>query len=173
MKNTRRIAFSGIISAASVAIIYISTVTELFSFTGCMIAAFAILFMRTEYGVGAAASVYGAVTVLLWLILPDKEIAAIYTFIAGLYPLVKCRFDRLRSVVLRFACKLAAYNCVLAALYFAARAILMVEAEAPWLTVSVLVLANLVFILCDILADRLIILYNVKYRPILLRRGIL
>ena len=173
MKNTKRIALSGIMAAASIAVIYITTVTELFSITGCYIAALILLFIRIEYGTGTAASVYGVVTVLSWLILPDKSIAAVYTFIAGLYPLVKPYFDRISSKILRRGCKIASFNIVIVALYFAARALLAPEADAPWVLISTLVLSNAVFIMSDILADRLTLLYNVKYRPRLRRRGIL
>ena len=173
MKNTKRIALSGILAALSITLIYITAVTELFSYSGCLVAALVILFVKTEYGLGTAVSVYGVVTVLSWLLLPDKSIAAIYTFIAGLYPLVKSYFDLLKNTILRLVCKLLAYNAVLAALYFAAIALLAPEAEAPWMIAAMLVMANAVFILADILADRLILLYNVKYRAILRRRGIL
>lgn len=173
MKNTKRIALSGILAAMSVALIYIATVSELFSFSGCLLSAYIILFLKIEYGMASAASVYGVVSVLLWLLLPDKSVAAIYTFVAGLYPLVKSYFDLIRKTLLRWACKLAAYNVVVAALYFAALAIFSPEADAPWMLALVLLLANAVFVLADLLADKLTFIYNIKYRPILRRRGIL
>lgn len=173
MKNTKRIALSGILAALSFAIVYIATVTDLFSLSGCLVAAVAVLFVKIEYGTGTAVSVYAVVSVLLWLLLPDKSIAAIYSFVAGLYPLVKPYFDRLRPAPLRWSCKLASYNLVLAALYFAAMALLAPEADAPWMLVIVLVLANAVFILSDRLIDRLTLIYNIKLRAILHRRGIL
>lgn len=173
MKNTKRIALSGILSALSVAIIYVSAITEIFSYTGCGIAALVILFLKVEYGMGTASSVYGVVAVILWLIVPDKSVAAVYTFIAGLYPLVKSYFDRITPAVLRVVCKLVAYNAVLAAMYFLGRALFAPEAEAPWLVIATLVMANAVLLLADKLADKLILLYNLKYRQILKRRGIL
>ena len=173
MKNTKRIALSGILAALSVAIVYIATVTDLFSLSGCLAAAVAVLFIKVEYGTGTALSVYAVVSVLLWLLLPDKSIAAIYTFAAGLYPIVKPYFERIKHAPLRWGCKLASYNAVLAALYFAAMALLAPEADAPWMLAVTLVLANAVFILSDKLIDRLTLIYNIKFRAILRRRGIL
>ncbi len=173
MKNTKRIAVSGILAAMSVAVIYIGTVSELFSYSGCLLSSFIILFLKIEYGTATAASVYGVVSVLLWLLLPDKSVAAIYTLIAGLYPLFKSFFDRIGKAPLRWLCKLAAYNAAVVLLYFAARALFAPEAESPLLTAAVILLANIVFVFADILADRLTLLYSVKYRPKLRRRGIL
>lgn len=173
MKNTKRIALSGILAAMSVAVIYVGTVSELFSYSGCLLSAFIILFLKIEFGTASAASVYGVVSVLSWLLLPDKSVAAIYTFVAGLYPLFKSYFDRITNSFVRWACKLAAYNTVVAALYFAALAFFSPEIDAPWLIASVLLLANAVFVFSDLLADRLTLLYNVKFRPMLRRRGIL
>ena len=173
MKNTKRIALSGILAALSVAIVYVTTVTDIFSLSGCLIAALVLLFIKIEYGAGTAASVYGVVSVLLWLLLPDKSIAAVYTFIAGLYPLLKSYFDRRDRTVVRWGCKLLSFNAVLIALYFAMTVLFAPEVEAAWLPYAMLVLSNAVFVLSDILADRLTLLYNVKYRPMLRRRGIL
>lgn len=173
MKNTKRIALSGILAAMSVALIYVAAISELFSFSGCLLSAYIILFLKIEFGMASAATVYGVVSVLLWILLPDKSVAAIYTFIAGLYPLVKSYFDLIRNSVLRWGCKLAAYNIVVAALYFLALAVFSPEADAPWMLAVVLLLANAVFILADIVADRLTLIYNIKYRPMLHRRGIL
>ena len=173
MKNTKRIALSGVLAALSVAVVYVTTVTDILSLTGCLIAALVLLFIKTEYGTGTAASVYGVVSVLLWLLLPDKSIAAVYTFIAGLYPLIKSYFDRISRALLRWGCKLMAFNAVAIVLYIVMMALFAPEVEDAWLPYAMLVLSNAVFILSDILADRLTLLYNVKYRPMLRRRGIL
>ncbi len=172
-KKTRRTALCGILSALSVAIIYIAVISDLFSYTGLCFAAIIILFVRVEYGMGAAASVYGVVSVLSFLILPDKGAAAIYAALAGLYPLVKPYFDLLRPTALRWAAKLAAANAAAAALYVLGRALFMPDAETPLLVAVTFALFTAVFTVCDMLFDKLTLIYNVKYRAILHRRGII
>ncbi len=173
MKNTKRITISGVIAALSTAIIYISTVSELFSFTGCYVAALLVLFIRIEFGIGTSISVYAIVSILSWLLLPDKSIAAVYTLIAGMYPIIKQYFDRILSTPLRILCKLLYFNADAVMIFFLSKLFFAPDTEADWILPVTLVLSNAVFLLADKLADRITLIYNVKYRPILLRRGIL
>lgn len=69
--------------------------------------------------------------------------------------------------------KLVCFNAVLIAMTVASRYIAYVEAELPIIEAAVFVLANLVFVMSDILAGRLIVLYIIKYRPRLYKRGLL
>ena len=173
MKNTKRIAACGILSALSITLIYITTVTDIFSLCGCYAAALCVLFVKIEYGTSSALTVYAVTAVLSWLILPDKFIAAVYTFVVGIYPVVKVYFDSIKPRMLAYACKLAALDVILAALYVTARAIFAVEADTTWMIILTAALADVSFILADILTDRLTLIYTIKYRAILHRRGIL
>ena len=173
MKNTKRIAACGILSALSITLIYITTVTDIFSLCGCYVAALCVLFVKTEYGITSALTVYAVTAVLSWLLLPDKLIAAIYTFVVGIYPVVKTYFDRIRPRMLAYICKLAALDVILAALYLIARTVFVIEADTTWMLILTAILADVSFILADILTDRLILVYTLKYRAILRRRGIL
>lgn len=171
--NTRRIAVSGIMAALSVAIVYIAAVTELFSYSGCLVATIIVLFLRVEYGMRTAAVVYASVSALLWMILPDKSIAAVYTFVTGIYPLVKIYFDKIKNKILRVAVKLLSFNADIGVLYAVAMALFAPEAESVLITVAMFVLANFTFIIVDFLFDRLTALYVVKYRQVLRRHGII
>ncbi len=172
-RKTRRTALCGILSAVSVAIIYIAVITDLFSYTGLCVAAVIVLFVKVEYGMGAAVSVYGVVSVLSLLILPDKSAAVLYAAIAGLYPLFKSYFDMIRPAALRWLSKLAAANGIAAAIYFVGRALFFPDAESPLLVAATFVLFSAVFVICDLLFDKLTLIYTLKYRSVLKRRGIL
>lgn len=87
MKNTKRIAFSGVAAALSVVIMYIAGITDILSLSGVLVAAFMILFIYIEYGTKTALSVYAAVSIISVLILPDKFSAVVYVLFAGYYPL--------------------------------------------------------------------------------------
>lgn len=173
MKNTKRIATCGIMCALSIAVIYLATITDLLSLCGCYAAALIIVFIRIEYGSPSALTVYAVTAVVCWLILPDKLVAVVYTFAAGIYPIVKPYADKIKPKWLALMCKLAALDIELIAVYAAARFLFRFEAEGFWLTLATIGLADLSFILMDVLIDRLTIIYLVRYRDKLHRSGIL
>ncbi len=172
MKNTKRIAFSGVAAALSVVIMYIAGITDILSLSGVLVAAFMILFIYIEYGTKTALSVYAAVSVISFLILPDKFSAAVYVLFAGYYPIIKTKFER-KPKLLAWTLKLVCFNAVLILMMVVSRYIAYAEAELPVIEAAVFVLANLVFVMADILAGRLIVLYIIKYRPRLHKRGLL
>ncbi len=172
MKNTKRIAVSGIVAALSVVLMYLAAVTDLLSLSGMIIAAFMILFVYIEYGTGTALSVYGAVSVLSLLVLPDKLTAFIYALYAGYYPILKAKFET-KPKLISWVLKLGSFNLVLIGLIVASRFITSIENEVIWIEAAVFVLANLVFVLADKLAGRLTLLYLIKIRPMLKKRGLL
>lgn len=172
MKNNRRIALSGIMAALAVVIMYFAAVTELLSLSGVIFAAFAIVFIYIEYGTGTALTVYAAVSVISLLILPDKFSALLYAAYAGYYPVLKAKLEEF-SPRISWILKLVSFNIVLAATILLSRYITAMGTETPVIEAVVFVLGNVVFILADILATRLIVIYLVKIRPQLQRRGLL
>ncbi len=172
MKNTKRIAISGIMAATSVVIMYFATVTDLLSLSGVVFAAFAVMFIYIEYGGGAAVTVYGVVSVISFLILPDKVTALLYAAYVGYYPMLKAKLERLPKAW-AWALKLVSVNVVMTAALILSRYVAAMEAETPVIEAVVFILGNVVFVLADVLATRLITVYFIKYRPRLRKRGII
>ena len=172
MKKTRKTAICGISAALSCVLLYVATVTELFELCGCVAAAFIIIFIYIEYGGKSAVTVYIVTALISALILPDKFPAAVYALFAGYYPVLKAKLERLHPA-LAWILKLICYNAVLTGLILAARYITSVEFDSPAPALAVFVLGNAVFVLSDLLASRLIFIYLRKYRPLLIKRGLL
>lgn len=172
MKNTKRIAFCGIVAALSVVVMYLACITEMLSLSGVIVAAFAIVFIYIEYGAKTALSLYAAVSVISILILPDKFSAVIYALYAGYYPILKAKFET-RTKTASWVLKLGSFNLVLILMIAASRFITAIEAESPAVEIAVFVLANVLFVLADILCGRLTVLYLIKYRPRLQKRGLI
>ena len=57
-----------------------------------------------------ALTAYAAVSLLALLFVPDKEVALIFVFLLGYYPLAKPKFERIRPAVLCIVCKLLLCN---------------------------------------------------------------
>ncbi len=64
-----------------------------------------------------ALTAYAAVSLLALLFVPDKEVALIFVFLLGYYPLAKPYFERIRPAVLRCVCKLLLCNAAVLAMY--------------------------------------------------------
>ena len=64
-----------------------------------------------------ALTAYAAVSLLALLFVPDKEVALIFVFLLGYYPLAKPKFERIRPAVLRIVCKLLLCNGTVLAMY--------------------------------------------------------
>ncbi len=163
---------SGIVAALSVVLMYFAAVTDLLSLSGTVFTAFAVLFIYIEYGARTALSVYGAVAVISLLVLPDKFSALIYALYAGYYPILKSKLEA-KPRLISWVLKLGSFNLVLIGLIVASRFITSIENEAVIIECLVFVLANVMFVLSDILCGRLTLIYLVKYRPMLQKRGLI
>ena len=171
MKETKRITLCGVMTALACVLMYIGAVTDIFSLTACIFAAFAVLFIYVEYGLRSGIMVYASISVISLLILPEKLSAVLFTAYVGYYPMLKLKIEKLKSHAARWAVKLLSFNIMLAAAMLIGRLVLLVEYDSFWLEAATAVIANAAFILSDILATRLIFLYINKYRQILRKHG--
>ncbi len=154
------------------AIMYIAAVTEVLSVTGVVFAAFIVIFIYIEYGTKTALTVYAAAAVVSLLILPDKYSALLFTAFAGYYPVLKAKLEGMKKPLARLL-KTVIFNAVVICLYFVGKYVLLLEADVPAVEITLLLLGNAVFVLADLLASKIIIIYLVKYRPMLKKRGLI
>ena len=114
MKKQQRkswaMAYCGIVAALCVALMLLGAVIPIAMFIAPAVAGFLIATVCVECGRTMALTAYAAVSLLAVLFVPDKEVALIFVFLLGYYPLVKPRFERIRPALLRGAAKLALCN---------------------------------------------------------------
>ena len=126
-------------------------------------------------GMAAALSValmlLGAVVPVLMFV-PDKEVALVFVFLLGYYPLVKPRLERIRLPLVRGLCKLLLCNGAVLAMY--GLVLLLVpagsisqELKTTALAVSLATLAmgNVAFLLYDRALHNLLQVYQLVWRP--------
>ena len=99
-------AYCGMAAALCVALMLLGAVIPIAMFIAPALAGFLIATVCVECGRTMALTAYAAVSLLALLFVPDKEVALIFVFLLGYYPLAKPRFDRIRPAVLRCICKL-------------------------------------------------------------------
>lgn len=76
-------------------------VVPVLMFIAPAVASLLIATVCVECGKTMALTAYGAVSLLSLLFVPDKEVALVFVFLLGYYPLVKPRFERIRPPLVR------------------------------------------------------------------------
>lgn len=88
-------AYCGMAAALSVALMLLGAVVPVLMFIAPAVASLLIATVCVECGRTMALTAYGAVSLLSLLFVPDKEVALVFVFLLGYYPLVKPRFERI------------------------------------------------------------------------------
>ena len=103
-------AYCGIVAALCVALMLLGAVIPIAMFIAPAVAGFLVATVCVECGMQLALTAYAAVSLLALLFVPDKEVALIFVFLLGYYPLAKPKFERIRPAVLCIVCKLLLCN---------------------------------------------------------------
>ena len=158
-------AYCGMAAALSVALMLLGAVVPVLMFIAPAVASLLIATVCVECGRTMALTAYGAVSLLSLLFVPDKEVALVFVFLLGYYPLVKPRFERA-------VCKLLLCNGAVLAMY--GLVLLLVpagsisqELKTTALAVSLATLAmgNVAFLLYDRALHNLLQVYQLVWRP--------
>ena len=110
-------AYCGMAAALSVALMLLGAVIPIAMFIAPALAGFLIATVCVECGRTMALTAYAAVSLLALLFVPDKEVALIFVFLLGYYPLAKPCFEKIRPALLRAVCKLLLCNGAVLAMY--------------------------------------------------------
>lgn len=154
--KSRRTALCGVLTAGSLALLYLSCLAPSGRFglnaaAGLFPAAAVLVSGRSAgYLCWAAASVLGLI------LLPDKGIALLFLVFFGIYPVLKSRFETFPGRALTWGCKLVYFNLVLAALWFFLRDMFLSGVEETTSVGPVFLLGNFVFLAYDIGLSKLI-----------------
>lgn len=148
-------------------ILYFSSVFTALDLTIAAATVFLSMFAVMEIGGKYPWMIYGVVSVISLLILPQKFTAVVYVLFFGWYPIAKAYFERFRPVI-SYVLKFASFNVCYVLIYAVSVRILMLE-ETGFLSGSVyyivmLVLGNTVFIMLDVLMRLIVTLYKLKLR---------
>ncbi|HHU23155.1 MAG TPA: hypothetical protein GXZ52_07070 [Clostridiales bacterium] len=164
-RPTRRLTRSALLAALGCALLYISAVIPsgriaLVAVSGLLTAAALI-----HCGIFHSIAVFATTAVLSAAIIPLKSCAVLYAVFLGYYPIAKSLFERLKSRVLEWVCKLALFNGALTCLWILGRSVFL-PGEVPGFFEKYIILAyilmNLVFIVYDLGISKLISFYIIR-----------
>jgi len=166
------LALCGVLAALAVGLMFLGGTVAFASIACPVMASLVLIPVYCECGWKWGLVWYGAVSILSLLLAPEKESAILFVFF-GYYPMLKTFFGRLHGgKFLKWLVKLLYVNAALCAAYglmiFVFR-MSAVSAEfreyGKWMLAALVALANLTFVVYDILIGRLEIFYFVKLRP--------
>ena len=182
MKNqkisTRRIAMCAVLCALAVVMLGLGAVIEVIDITAAAVAALVLLPILLCYGARYAWLSYAVTGVLGVLLMPQSLGAWMFAGLTGFYPIIKQKLDRLPRV-LGWAVKLLLLAAVLF-LYLGVFYFILLGGEGslfdaflkgfgeeegtPLMAWAVIILSLFTYILFDLLIDRLLILYYLRWQ---------
>ena len=176
--TTRRIAMCAVLCALAVVMLGLGAVIEVIDITAAAVASLVLLPILLCYGARYAWLSYAVTGVLGVLLMPQSLGAWMFAGLTGFYPIIKQKLDRLPRL-LGWAVKLLLLTAVLL-LYLAIFYFILLGGEGclfdaflkgfgeeegtPLRAWAVVILSLFTYILFDLLIDRLLILYYLRWQ---------
>ena len=169
MKQTSKTALGGIVSALSIVLMLMTAVIPFMSYALPLVAGALLILMVIEVSKSWAFIVYASVSLLAIFVVPDKEAATFYVAFFGYYPIIKSMLEKHLPTVAEWLVKLVIFNAATVAGYLFTVHVLGIPFDdmgewGKYGVIFLLALANVVFIMYDILLTKLITLYMIKFR---------
>ena len=170
-KRTTVLALCGVLAALAMALLFLGGTLPFATIACPVLASLVLIPVYAENGAKWGFLWYVTTALLGVLLTPDKETAVLFVFF-GYYPMLKRFLERLPGRTLTWITKLVYINAAVCAAYglmiwvFQMEAVAAEFAEAQtWMLIALLLLANLTFVLYDLLIVRLEVYYHARLRP--------
>lgn len=135
------------------------------------IAGFFLTILVIELDIKWALLGYIASSLLAILVVPDKEAVFVYVFFLGLYPILKSKFESMKSTVISYLLKIAFFNITIITCYTILFYLLQISAIieefgafSTYMFIMLLLAANVTFIVYDIALTQVIKMYIHRVR---------
>jgi len=161
--KTKKIAYGAILTAIGVILLGIGSVFTTLDVSLAAYAGILILFTSIEGGDKMALSVFFCISVLSFIILPQKSPVFVFAFFAGWYPVFKKHAEKIHPV-LSWIVKLSAFNTSLLLVYLFTERIFGLGYELVEMKLVFFLLANAAFVLLDLALTAFIPFYIFKLR---------
>ena len=165
--SIKQLTFCAMLVALGVIFLGIGALLEVLDISMSVIASFCVIIAVIEYGKAAPWTVYAAISVLSFLLIPNKLPAIFFTLFFGFYPIIKEKLER-KNKVIRWILKELIFNVCLAIIITIYMLLFFqgvdIAIPLPWIIVIAVLLCEAVFILYDIAITRIITFYVIKLR---------
>ncbi|MEG1426377.1 MAG: hypothetical protein RSC76_01680 [Oscillospiraceae bacterium] len=168
MKQTVKVAFSGIFAALGVVILFLTGVIPVATIALPALAGCILIPVVAECGEKWGFGVFAATAILSFFLAGDREAVLIYALFFGYYPVLYAVLDKIRSKGIRYAVKLMIFNIAAVSEVLIATYIFGIPLEnfsfsngflGILIPIAFLLLANLVFVVYDYALKGIIFTY--------------
>lgn len=153
MRQSKTIASCGMAAALSVVVMIIGGILGLGMYASPMIAGFLLPPIGKKFGVKYEWTLWGAVSLLCFILVPNAEQNLMYLCFFGLYPLLYPHFEKLKGK-LKWVCKFLYFNVVVIAVEALVMLVLVPESMGLVMTIVLLIMGNFIFLCYDLLIGR-------------------
>lgn len=176
MRQSLKVAYSGIISAISLLFLLGSAIFPYAEYTLPALAGICLVLLVIDCGYKNAVMAYVTVSVLAGILVPNLEAVVLFVAFLGYYPILKGRLEQMKNRVWEWCAKFGIFNfAVLLSYYLMVNVLEMTEVMADFEGIQFAVwviwlLGNIVFFIYDFALTRVISFYIVRIRPVIFRR---
>ena len=159
MKETRRLAFCGIMAALCVVILLLGAILDLGMYAAPLLAGLCLIPVGDGLGRKQHLLLWFVVSVLGFILVPNIEENLMFFALFGPYPILRPLLERLPKlpcILVKFAC----FNAVVVGIEALVMLVLVPESMGTALTVALLLLGNLTFLCYDFIIPRARIILN-------------
>ena len=167
MKNAKRIAFCGVMTALCVVILTLGALSGVGNYAASMLAGLCLLPAGWEWGRKTELILWIAVSLVGAIVIPDPETILLFAAFFGWYPVFRDFLVRF-SLPLRLLLKLLVFNLAAVGCEILVMKVLAPEAEEPWVLIVLLLLGNAAFLIYDAALPKIALLYRIRLRKILI-----
>lgn len=166
MNKTKIVAFSGILTALSVVLLFLGTVISVFAYVSPIICGIVLIASLRNVNEKSAWLIYSAVSIISFILMADKECSLTYIFFFGYYPIIKPKIDRMKNKILKVFIKLIIFNSgivISQLICFYIFGIPFDNIFGRFTVLFLLLLVNILFALYDKLIFMIDLIYMKKY----------
>lgn len=149
-------------TALCVVVMFIGSISGFLDICTAAVAALVVVFCTVELGAAYGWLVYISSGAVALMILPVKEAAWGFVLFFGFHAMLIPLFSKLPRLA-SFALRLAVMNATLVVIY-AFFSELMEMPEVLWMKIAIFIMANVIFVLSNMLYRSLLRIYFFKYR---------
>ncbi len=174
MKKSIRAAVGGLSAALSVALMFCGSLFYIFTYAVPMILGLLMMIVKKTFSSACAWCVYLSVSILSFIVVPEKETVLMYVLFFGYYPIIKSCVEKIKPKPFVYAVKFLIFNSAVAAVELIAYFLFGIPffedgSFSAAMVILFAVLMNIAFVLYEFLLKNFLILYEKKMEKRILK----
>lgn len=167
MKKSKVIAYSGIVSALSVVMLFLGSVIWILGYTMPLVSSLIMIVLIESVSKKSALLTFVSTSLISFILLNDKECVLLYVLFFGYYPLIRDKVNEIKPKFLSTLIKYLAFNAAMVLTQILCVYVFGIPFDdmfGKWGILIFAVCLNLVFTVFDKLYTVLLKLYKIKLK---------